>query len=127
MLRDLFVMRQRAQLLEREVDGVVDQPADPKPAIHEVCGEQGCVLLGVGEFPVAPEIRRDVALGVDAGRRIDVLEQPRTGPISANPTRCTTRGCRNVSGVAATQPTMSTTIESAKTVKPIQLSSSRPP
>ena len=39
MLRDLFVMRQRAQLLEREVDGIVDQPADPKPAPREVRGE----------------------------------------------------------------------------------------
>ena len=34
-----------------------------------------------------------------------------TGPISAKPTRCTTRGWRNVNGVAATQPTTTTTIE----------------
>jgi hypothetical protein len=51
--------------------------------------------------------------------------KPWTGPISANPMRCTRRGCRNVNGVTATQPTIITTIASAKTAKPIQLSSLR--
>lgn len=48
-----------------------------------------------------------------------------SGPINANPTRCTTRGCRNVNGVAATQPMVVTTIAAAKHQKPSQLSSSR--
>ena len=48
------------------------------------------------------------------------------GPISAKPTRCTTRGCRSVNGVAATQPTTTTTIDAAKITKPTQSVASRP-
>ena len=85
VLRDLLMIRQRTQLREREVDGVLDQPLDPKPATGEVIGEQGSVFLGVGLLPVAPEVRRDVALGVFAGRRIDVFEQALGRPDQREP------------------------------------------
>ena len=49
-----------------------------------------------------------------------------TGPISAYPARCTTRGWRSVNGVAATHPTTTTTIDAANTMNPTQLWSSRP-
>jgi hypothetical protein len=52
-------------------------------------------------------------------------EAPCAGPTSANPTRCTTRGWRSVNGVVATQATMHSTIDTAKTAKPIQVSSLR--
>jgi hypothetical protein len=120
-------MRQRTQLRERKVDGILDQPADLKPGTVEISGEQGSLLLGVGKRPLRQkygEMSRSVYL---PAAESTCSNNRWAGPISANPTRCTMRGCRNVNGVAATQPTMATTIVSAKTVKPIQLSSSRPP
>ena len=48
-----------------------------------------------------------------------------SGPMRAKPTRCTNRGRRMVSGVAATHATATTTMEAAKTPNPTQLPESR--
>jgi hypothetical protein len=75
VLGDLFVVRQVAQLLEVELDGVDDQSVDPQSAVGEVAVKQRLVLVGVGVLPVVPEVRRDVFLAVLAGFGVDVLEQ----------------------------------------------------
>ena len=41
MLGDLLVVRQRAQLVEVELDRVVDEAADAQPVVGEVAVEQG--------------------------------------------------------------------------------------
>jgi hypothetical protein len=64
----------RTELREREIHGIVDQPVNPKPVVGEVVIEQRHVLVGVGILPVVPEIGGDVALGVRAGLRIQMLE-----------------------------------------------------
>ena len=126
VLRDLLVVGQRAQLREVELDGILDEAVDPQPVVGEVAVEERVVLVGVGVLAVVPEVRRDVCFAVLARLGIDVLEEVLRGPMSAYPTRCTTRGWRSVNGVAATQPAMTTTIDARKSQSPSQPWSLRP-
>ena len=118
--------RQRPQVGQGELDGVLDEAVDPQPVVGEVPVEQGGVLRRVGVLAVVPEVGRDVFSPYSPGVASSCSKSRCTGPISAKPTRCTTRGWRNVNGVAATQPTTTTTIEAAKTAKPTQSVASRP-
>src|SRR5581483_5874247 len=126
VLRDLLLVRHRTQFVEREVARVGDEAVHVQAVVREARVDEPPELVRVGHAPVQPEVGRDVGSVYWRGLGSMCSNRPCTGPVTVAPTRCTTRGWRNVNGVAAIHAATTIAIHTTYNPKPAQLLVSLP-